>query len=131
MRPQFVTKSIHAFLDYPVAIALIALPFWLNLGESHPMALWLSVGTGIAAFLLTLLTDHQLGVIRVIPYGVHLAVDFAVGVTFAVAPVALASNGIDAGYYWANALAVLTVVTLHKAEATFKTAEGEPQESLA
>lgn len=116
MRPQIITKSIHAYLDYPVAIALITLPFLLNLGESHPMAFWLSVGTGIAAFLLTLLTDHKLGVVRLIPYSIHLAVDFTVGVTFAVTPLVLKLSGIDAGFYWANAFAVLTVVTLHRPE---------------
>ena len=58
---RFVTKTIHAYLDYPVAIALIALPFLLGLGGSNPLALWLSVGTGIAALILTVLTDHQTG----------------------------------------------------------------------
>ncbi|MEO1033252.1 MAG: hypothetical protein AAFX55_17745, partial [Bacteroidota bacterium] len=74
----FVTKRIHAFLDYPVAIALIALPFLLGLGSSNPLALQLSVATGIAAFILTLLTDHHLGVFKVISYRMHLIVDFIV-----------------------------------------------------
>ncbi len=116
MRPQFITKTIHAFLDYPVAISLIAMPFLLQLGETNPLALWLSVGTGVAAFILTVLTDHQLGVVRVLPYSLHLTVDFLVGVTFAVAPFVLGFTGLDAGYYWANAIAVLIVVSLHKAE---------------
>ena len=29
---RFVTKQIHAYLDYPVAVALMALPFLLELG---------------------------------------------------------------------------------------------------
>ena len=57
---KFVTKRIHAFLDNPVAIVLIVLPFLLGLGYSNPLALQLSVATGIAAFILTLLTDHHL-----------------------------------------------------------------------
>jgi hypothetical protein len=69
MDPRFVTKSMHAFLDYPVAISLIGAPFLLGLGSSHPLALWLAVGTGVAAFVLTVFTDHQLGVFRVLPYG--------------------------------------------------------------
>jgi hypothetical protein len=116
MNPRFVTKTIHAFLDYPVAVSLMAMPFLLQLGTSHPMAKWLSVGTGVAAFVLTVFTNHRLGVIRVIPYSVHLAVDFLVGVVFAVAPLLLGFSGIDTGYYWANAAAVLIVVSLHKPE---------------
>ncbi|MBW1294856.1 hypothetical protein [Aquimarina litoralis] len=113
---KFVTKRIHAFLDYPVAIALMALPFLLNLGQSNPLALWLSVATGVAALLLTILTDHHLGVVRVIPYKGHLLVDFLVAIVFVIAPFIFSFEGIDAYYYWINGAAVLTVVSLHKSE---------------
>ena len=113
---RFVTKTIHAYLDYPVAIALIGLPFLLGLGSSSPLALWLSVGTGAAAFVLTLLTNHETGVIRILSYNFHLAVDFLVGIVFLAAPFVLGFVGLDAWYYWANAAAVLTVVSLHKPE---------------
>jgi len=116
MQLRFVTKSIHAYLDYPVAVALIASPFLIGLGQSSPLALWLSVATGIAAFFLTVLTDHHLGLIRVVPYGLHLAVDGLVGVAFLAAPFLLGFHGIDAIYYWANGLAVATVVSLHSPE---------------
>lgn len=117
MDPRFVTKTIHAYLDYPVALALTTLPFLLGLGGSHSLALWLAVGTGIAAFILTLLTDHKLGIFRVLPYSVHLAVDALVGVVFVAAPFVLEFAGIDAMFYWANGAAVLLVVGLHKPEA--------------
>ncbi|WP_422104011.1 SPW repeat domain-containing protein [Winogradskyella sp.] len=114
----FVTKRIHAFLDYPVAIALIALPFLFGLGSSNPLALQLSVATGIAAFILTLLTDHHLGVFKVISYRTHLIVDFIVAIVFIIAPFALSFEGVDAYYYWINGIAVITVVSLHKSELT-------------
>lgn len=111
---RFVTKQIHAYLDYPVAVALMALPFLLGLGTSNPLALQLSVATGIAALLLTLLTDHQLGVYKIIPYRGHLIVDGLVGIVFVIAPFVFSFEGSDAYYYWINGAAVLTVVSLHK-----------------
>ena len=117
MDPRFVTKTIHAYLDYPVALSLMTLPFALNLGSSHPAALWLAVATGIAAFVLTLLTDHHLGVFRVLPYSLHLSVDFLVGLVFVAAPFVLGFIGIDAWYYWLNGGAVLTVISLSRPEA--------------
>ncbi len=111
---RFITPTMHAFLDYPVAFTLMAAPLVLGLGASNPLAFWLSVATGVAAFVLTLLTDHKLGVFRVLPYWFHLAIDFAVGITFLVAAFALGFQGIDQLYYVANALAVLTVVGLHQ-----------------
>lgn len=116
MNIRFVTKQIHACLDYPVAVVLTTAPFLLGLGSSHPFAKWLSVCTGVAAFVLTLLTDHQLGVIRALPYSLHLVVDFLVGVTFLIAPLALGFSGLDAWYYWANATTIILVVGLHKPE---------------
>lgn len=116
MDPRFVTRKIHALLDYPVALALMVMPFVLNLGTTHPLALWLAVATGAAALVLTFLTDHHLGVLRVLPYSFHLVVDFAVGVVFVMAPSLFGFSGIDAWYYWANGAAVLIVVGLHKPE---------------
>lgn len=117
MDPRFVTKTIHAFLDYPVAAALLVLPFVLGLGSENPLALWLSVGTGAAALVLTILTDHKTGLIRVLPYSVHLTVDGLVGIVFVIAPFVLGFSGLDAAFYWINGAAVLTVVSLHKPEA--------------
>jgi hypothetical protein len=116
MNPRFVTKTMHAILDYPVAISLMTAPFLLGLGGSNPLALWLAVGTGVAALTLTLFTDHFLGVFRVLPYSVHLAVDLIVGIVFVLAPIVLGFTGLDAWYYWANGAAVLLVVGLHKPE---------------
>ena len=63
---RFITKSIHAyFIDYPVAIVLMVAPFLLKLGQSGPVALWLSVVSGVAALLLAALTDHPTGLVRV------------------------------------------------------------------
>lgn len=109
---RFVTRKIHALLDYPVALSLIAMPFVLGLGATNPAAKWLSVATGFAAFVLTLLTDHETGVIRVLPYRFHVTVDRLVGITFLVAPFVLGLSGLDAVYYWANAIAVLTVTVV-------------------
>ena len=74
------------------------------------------MSTGLAALVLALLTDHKLGVFRVVPYSVHLAVDALVGVVFLTAPIALGFTALDAWYYFANGAAVLAVVSLHKSE---------------
>lgn len=108
MSIRFVDRRVHAWIDYPVALSLVAMPFVLGIGADNPLARWLSVATGVAAFVLTLLTDHETGVVKVLPYWFHVAVDRLVGVTFVVAPFVLGFGGWDAAYYWANAAAVLT-----------------------
>lgn len=113
---RFITKQIHAYLDYPVALGLIAMPFLLGLGSSNELAFGLSVATGVAALILTVLTDHHLGVMRVLPYSLHLAVDGMVGVVFVLAPFVLGFSGFDAMYYFVIGATVLAVVGLHKPE---------------
>jgi hypothetical protein len=93
---RLIPKKVHAYLDYPIAVALMVLPFVLGLGNSNPLALQLSVGTGIAAFILTLLTDHQLGAYRIIPYKVILAIDALVGIMFVIAPFVFSFQEVDA-----------------------------------
>ncbi|MBO9396344.1 hypothetical protein J7399_02100 [Shimia sp. R9_1] len=122
MFPRFITKNIHAYLDYPVAFGLIAMPFLFGLGETAPLAFWLSVLTGIAAFVLTVLTDHHLGLIRVLPYSVHLAVDGLVGVVFVAAPMLLGFTGLEFWYYTVLGLTVLLVVGLHQSDEQTATA---------
>lgn len=119
---RFVTQKIHSYLDYPVAFALMGLPFLLQLGQSHPLALWLSVVTGVAALLLTIITDHETGLFPIVPYRVHVAVDAMVGVMFVAAPFVLGFVGIDALFYWLNGVAVLAVVSLGRTEAGLVTA---------
>ncbi|NSY37323.1 hypothetical protein [Leisingera sp. ANG59] len=113
---RFVTRTIHAYLDYPVAAALMGLPFLLGLGESNPLALWLSVATGIAALVLTVLTDHHLGLIRVLPYKLHLTVDLIVGITFLAAPFLFGFAGLDSAFYLLNGAAVVAVISLSAPE---------------
>jgi len=109
MNIRFVTKTVHAFLDYPVALSLAATPLVLGLGRGNQLALWVSVAAAVAVFILTVFTDHKTGVIRVLPYWLHVAVDRLVGTIFVAVPIALGLQGLDAWYYWANGAAVLLV----------------------
>src|ERR1700745_2420772 len=116
---RFITKSIHAYvIDYPFAIFLLAAPFVLKLG---PIAMWLSVVVGVAALLLPAMTDHQTGLVRIIPYWLHLWVDRAVGLVFVIAPFAFNFAGLDAWYYWVLAAGVLLSTSVFNA----------PQKSVA
>ena len=49
--------------------------------------------------MLTVLTNHEAGFIKVLPYSFHVLVDRLVGITFVIAPFALGFTGLDAIYY--------------------------------
>src|SRR5262249_51002859 len=110
---RFITKSIHAYvIDYPFTIVLLAAPFALKLG---PIAMWLSVVVCVAALVLPVLTDHPTGLVRIIPYWLHVWVDRAVGLVFVIAPFAFKFTGLDAWYYWVLAAVVLLSTSVFNA----------------
>jgi hypothetical protein len=123
MSIRFVTRQIHALIDCPVALSLMGTPFLLGIGATNPLARWLSVVVGLAALLLTLLTKHEAGLVRVLPYQFHVLVDRIVGITFLIAPIALGFSGMDAAYYWANAAALISA-NLHYSGQRFQIESG-------
>ncbi|MBK0399802.1 hypothetical protein H0I76_11425 [Limibaculum sp. M0105] len=114
MSIRFLTPTLHGVVDYSAAAALIVMPFVLGLGASDPLAKWLAVATGVAVIVVSLLTDYRLGALRVLPFRGHLAIDAAVASAFLVAPSVFGFSGLDAIYYWVNAVAVFAVVALSR-----------------
>lgn len=109
--PGIFTRKFHAYIDYPVALGLIAMPFLFGFEGA---AFGLSVLTGVAALVLTLITDHETGVIKVLPYKLHLLVDGLVGAAFIAAPFVLGLSGLAMAYYLVLGVTVLAVVGLHR-----------------
>ena len=93
----FSTKT-HGVLDYLTGAALLAAPKALGLEDvpSSSRALKLA-GGGATAY--SLLTDYELGVAKVLPMPVHLALDAASGALLASSPwlFGFARNG---ARYW-------------------------------
>lgn len=112
MSIRFLTPARHGIVDYLAAAGLLTLPFVLGLGSSSPLARWLAVATGAAVVVVSLLTDYRYGLARVLPFKGHLAIDTAVAVVFLLAPTVFQFSGLDAWYYWANAVVVFIVVGL-------------------
>ena len=112
MNAQFVSRLAHAYIDYPVSFALIVLPLLLGLGSSSSLAFWIAFAAGLVSFSMALLTDHETGLFRLLPYTLHLFADLIVGIVLAVAPFVFNFTGIDAIFYWVGAAVFLTIVFL-------------------
>ena len=80
---RFIPTRVHAVLDYIVSAFVAALPFLFGVeGEVR----WLFVALGLFGAAYSLLTDYELGAVRVLSMRTHLALD----VVFIVALLALA-----------------------------------------
>lgn len=111
---KFLTPTLHGALDYIAAGALIVLPMLLGLSG---IALWLSVGGGIALIVYSLLTDYTFGTIKLVSFDVHLMLDLAAGAAFIVAPFVLGFDNPTSIYYFVMAAGVIAVVAFSARQA--------------
>lgn len=98
MNLRVIPTSVHGVLDYATGSALLAAPELLRLKDVPRAALTPRLaGAGATAYSLT--TDYELGVVRVLPMPVHLALDAMSGALLAASPWLLgyARNGVR---YW-------------------------------
>ena len=82
---RFISTRVHGVIDYLAAGVLIAAPAVLGATRKDART-WLPVALGIGTLAYSLLTDYELGVVRVIPMPVHLGLDAANGALLAASP---------------------------------------------
>ncbi len=83
---RFLTTYVHGILDYIVGAALIVAPNIFGFSEVGGMAVLLPRVLGVAAIVVSLLTNYEWGLMKVIPMPVHLGIDFLSGALLAASP---------------------------------------------
>ena len=82
---RFIPTRVHGILDYFTASELIAAPSLVN-SRRNGVQRWLPVALGVGTIGYSLLTDYELGLFKVIPLPMHLALDAANGALLAASP---------------------------------------------
>ncbi len=82
---RFLPSRVHGIIDYLWGIALLATP-WLFGFADVTAAKWLAVVFGVGAILYSLVTDYELGALRILPMTLHLGLDGLAGAFLAVSP---------------------------------------------
>jgi hypothetical protein len=82
---RFIPTRVHGVLDYLTAGVLIAAPSMLGF-RKNGMQTWLPIALGVGTVGYSLLTDYELGLFKIIPMPVHLALDAANGALLAASP---------------------------------------------
>ena len=116
MNIRFLTPKLHGLVDYAAAAGLIIFPSVLGIGASSPIAFWLSVAAGVSVICYSMLTGYTYAAAPVVPFKVHLVIDFVAAIAFALAPFLFGFSGLDAIYYWALSAAVFLVVAISQTE---------------
>ncbi len=82
---RFMSTRMHGIADYVVGLILILAPYILGFADGSA-AQWVPQILGVLALGSALMTDYELGVMRVIPMPVHLGLDFVSGLFLLASP---------------------------------------------
>jgi hypothetical protein len=82
---RIIPTQIHGVLDYATGGTLLSAPKLLALGDAPASARVLRLAGG-GAVLYSMLTDYELGAVKLLPMPVHLVLDTASGAFVASSP---------------------------------------------
>jgi hypothetical protein len=82
---RFISTRAHGVIDYLMGGLLIVAPYLLGFADGTA-AQWIPQIVGAALIGASLLTDYELGIVRMIPMPVHLGLDVAAGLLLAASP---------------------------------------------
>ncbi len=85
MSLRVIPTGVHGIIDYAAAGALYATPALLGLNEAPASVRTLRLASG-AAVASSLLTDYELGVVKLVPMPAHLTLDAMSGALIAASP---------------------------------------------
>lgn len=82
---RFIDTRTHGMIDYLMGILLIISP-WLFGFANGGAAQWIPIILGLGALLYSLITDYELGLLKIISMKAHLIIDLIVGLFLAASP---------------------------------------------
>jgi SPW repeat len=81
-----ITSRMHAILDYPLAVVLIASPWIFGFSDVGGAAVAIPIIIGALALGQSLITDWDLSLARIVPLPIHLTLDALAGIVLAISP---------------------------------------------
>jgi hypothetical protein len=82
---RFIPTRTHGVIDYLTGLLLIVAPFVLGFADGGA-AQWVPIILGAAILVMSIMTDYELSLAKVIPMPLHLGVDAAGGLLLAASP---------------------------------------------
>jgi hypothetical protein len=102
---KIIPKFYHGVLDYMSGLLLLAAPNLLGFAEAGGAAAWIPRIVGLMILLQAMVTDYELGLMKVMPIAMHLMTDYVVGAFLVAAPFLF-------GFYDRSPTAMVTLVVV-------------------
>ena len=83
---RIIPTRIHGMLDYATGLLLLISPYLFGFSDVGGAAQYIPMILGAGIIGLSLVTDYELSIAKLIPMPMHLAGDIAAGVLLAASP---------------------------------------------
>ena len=111
MSLRVIPTSVHGVIDYVAGGTLYAAPALLGLGDVPAAARTLRLA-GAGAIGSSLMTDYELGLVKLVPMPVHLTLDIMSGALIAASPWLFGFAGKGSRYWTPHAIMGATEVLI-------------------
>jgi hypothetical protein len=81
-----IPKFYHGILDYLSGLLLLLAPNLLGFSEVGGTGAWLPRVLGLLIVLQAMMTDYELGLMKIVPISMHLMADYVVGIFMLLSP---------------------------------------------
>ncbi len=82
---KVIPTSVHAIFDYGGAALLLAIPWLFDLQGERP-AIVLLYSYGVLIFMMSAFTNYEGGLVKALPFDIHLYADIFGGAFLAASP---------------------------------------------
>jgi hypothetical protein len=89
---KIISRKMHGALDYGSAILLIAAPWLFAFSDVEP-AKSISIAAGILILAMSLMTNYETSMLKLIPMQIHLYADIMLGIFLLISPWIFKFNG--------------------------------------
>ncbi|MDP9075916.1 MAG: hypothetical protein M3O71_00700 [Bacteroidota bacterium] len=113
---KFMSPRVHGIIDILVCVFLLASP--IIFGFTGTLAVF-TYGLGVAHLILTLLTDFNMGIVKIVPVSIHELIEFIVAVAVIVLAYTAFGNTADGKLFYVifgNCLLLTWLVTDYRGD---------------
>lgn len=108
-----IPSKFHGVLDYAVAATLIVTPLILGF---EGVAKYLAIAGGLGLLIYSLITDYSVSARKLLPFRLHLILDFVAAVALTAAPFLFGFTGLEKAFYLVIGISVIAVVLITNPE---------------
>jgi hypothetical protein len=83
---RVMPRRVHGIIDYLMGIALILAPNLFGFEDVGGAAVTIPRVLGVGMIVMALITDYEMGIVKILPFSAHLAIDFLAAILLIASP---------------------------------------------